>query len=166
MMEAFVESGMTFGPFEDASCFRIEKSKLFDRCKGIRSVEFIYRPKKNKLFFIEAKASSPVQRTGNEEQYHRFVDEIMEKFSHSLELYLAGILERKSGHEEMADALKKADYQKMKFYFVLIINGHEAPWLLPLQDEFNRKMGYLKKIWDGEVLVMNEESAREYRLIQ
>lgn len=54
----------------------------------------------------------------------------------------------------------------MKFYFVLIINGHEAPWLLPLQDEFNRKMGYLKKIWDGEVLVMNEESAREYRLIQ
>ena len=117
MMEAFVESGMTFGPFEDASCFRIEKSKLFDRCKGIRSVEFIYRPKKNKLFFIEAKASSPVQRTGNEEQYHRFVDEIMEKFSHSFELYLAGILERKSGHEEMADALKKADYHEDEILF-------------------------------------------------
>lgn len=46
MMEAFVESGMTFGPFDDSQIFRIEKSRMLEHCSGVKSVEFIYRKKK------------------------------------------------------------------------------------------------------------------------
>lgn len=58
-MEAFVESGMTFGPYSDDEFFYIEKSKMLKKCQGIKTVEFIFHPKKSLLYFVEAKSSSP-----------------------------------------------------------------------------------------------------------
>lgn len=63
MMQPFVESGMTFGPFDDEKIFYIEKSKMLKHCQGIRPVEFVYHKKKYVLMFIEAKSSSPIKNS-------------------------------------------------------------------------------------------------------
>lgn len=165
MMEAFVESGMTFGPFDDSQIFRIEKFRMLEHCSGVKSVEFIYRKKKYVLMFIEAKSSSPIRRSGNMANYERFLDEIAHKFTDSFHLYMAGLWKRKVGYEEIGDELMNADYEKMKFVFVLIINGHEETWLPPLIEDLRRKTRCFHEIWNSELVVMNDKIAREAHLI-
>ena len=114
---------------------------------------------------MEAKSSSPVNRAGNETNYQRFLTEITEKFSDSFELFMAGLLERRNGHEQIPEVLKKADYKNMRFRFILIIKGHEDAWLPPLKEELDRKMKSLHKIWDSQVIVLNDKLAREKHLI-
>lgn len=164
-MDAFIESGMTFGPFNDSQIFYIEKSKMLKRCNGIKSVEFIYHKKKTVLMFVEAKSSSPIKRSGNMDEYEAFLDEIIQKFTDSFHLYMAGLLKRKSGHEEISEELMKADYEKMRFVFVLIINGHEETWLAPLIEDLKRMMKHFCKIWNSELVVMNDTIAREAKLV-
>lgn len=61
--------------------------------------------------------------------------------------------------------MKKVTYSKADFVFVLVIRGHKPDWLLPLQEELNRKMRYHKSIWKSSVIVMNDTIAKEYHLI-
>lgn len=164
-MKTFEESGMTFGPFPDEKVFGIEKSRMFNRCNNIKPVEFIYHKSRYMLMFIEAKSSSAIDREGNEDNYKAFIEEILQKFEDSFNLYMAGILERKSGHEDISLELKNADYQKMNFRFVLVIKGHEESWLPPLKLEFEKRMKRFRAIWNSEVVVLNDSMAREYRLI-
>ncbi len=165
-MTVFEESGMSFGPFYDSKVFHIENSKLQSRCDNISTVEFIYLYKKNVLMFIEAKSSSPIDRSGNEENYRLFIQEIIKKFEDSLQLFIAGILERKTGHEEISDKIKSADYANMKFRFMLIINGHEDSWLPPLKEDLERNMKRCHNIWNSELFVLNDRLAREQKIIQ
>ena len=63
--EPIVESGLTFGPFPEGYCFRIEKSQTYKRIEeGVKTVEFLLlRPNntanKTAIWMIEAKKSSP-----------------------------------------------------------------------------------------------------------
>lgn len=164
-MKTFNESGMIFGPFDEQKVFQIEASKMFNRCNGIKPVEFIYHKSKYVLMFIEAKSSSAMDREGNEINHEKFVQEILQKFEDSFNLYMAGILKRKSGHEELSPELKNADYEKMNFKFVLVIKGHEKTWLPPLKAEFDKRMKRFRAVWNSEVIVMNDNMARECRLI-
>ena len=166
MTDTFSESGMTFGPFENEKFFHLEKSKLFRHCNGLKTVEFIYHRKKYILWFVEAKSSSPMDYSGNEENYERSMKEIIQKFEDSLYLFLAGLMERKAGHEEISEGLKKADYAKMNFIFLLILNGYQDVWLPPLKQDLEQKMKSFRTIWNSEVIVMNDTMAREERLIQ
>lgn len=66
-MITITESEMTFGPFPEENVFQIEKSPCYDKlwkCRGVKPCEFILL-QENKLFFIEAKTSSP--RTPSED---------------------------------------------------------------------------------------------------
>lgn len=60
---------------------------------------------------------------------------------------------------------KNADYEKMNFKFVLVIKGHEKTWLPPLKAEFDKRMKRFRAVWNSEVIVMNDNMARECRLI-
>ena len=164
-MDTFVESGMTFGPFDDTKIFHIEKSKMLKNCEGIKTVEFIYHKRKYVLQFVEAKSSSPVKRPGNEQEYNTYLDEIVQKFEDSFQLYMAGILKRKSGYDQISKELFDADYQKMNFVFVLVINGHEKEWLPPLVLDIEHKMRRFQTIWNCSVVVLNDELAKEQHLI-
>lgn len=165
MMKTFTESGMTFGPFPESQVFCIEKSRMLNHCQGIKSVEFIYHKRKYVLMFIEAKSSSPIRRSGNMENYERFLEEITQKFVDSFQLYMAGLLKRKSGYDEINAQLMDADYEKMKFVFALVIHGHEEGWLPPLAEDLKRKMKRFQEIWKNELVVMNEKMAKEEKLI-
>ena len=165
-MDAFVESGMTFGPFPDNRVFRIEQAKLLQKCNGVKTVEFIWHRRDFAMHFVEAKQSSPLNTPGNEENYERFITEISSKFIDSLNLYLAGILERRTGHNEIPESFKKADYSKMQFRFVLILKGHEYEEpLVGLRTDLERRMQSNRRIWNSEVLVLNEQMARNTHYI-
>ena len=59
-MVTIQESGMTFGPFQEDQIYWIEKASAYKSLgQGIKSVEFVYKKNADKLFFIEAKSSSP-----------------------------------------------------------------------------------------------------------
>lgn len=66
-MYTTIESKMVFGPFEEANVFEIEKSNVNQMIgEHIRTVEFVLRRKENQILFIEAKSSSPQERTSKE----------------------------------------------------------------------------------------------------
>ena len=165
-MDAFTESNMMFGPFDDTSVYRIEKSKMQRKCIGVKTVEFIYLKTKYKLLFVEAKSSSPINRKGNESDYKDFLDEITKKFEDSFHLYAAGRLKRKSGYEEIPEKLMAADYQKMNFIFILVLSGCQEDWLPPLSHDLELRMKRFRTIWNSEVKVNNKKMAREQGLIQ
>ena len=78
---------MVFGPFEEADVFEIEKSNVNQMIgEHIRTVEFVISREENQILFIEAKSSSPQERT-SKERYDEFITEIVEKFVQSFEIY-------------------------------------------------------------------------------
>lgn len=165
-MDAFVESEMTFGPFRDECIFRIEKSKLLQKCDGVKTVEFVWRKKANDMRFVEAKKSSPLNTPGNETNYETFLTEISSKFVDSLNLYIAGLLERRTGYDEIPVAFKEADYSKMNFKFVLILKGHERlEPLVGLKTDLEKRLKANRRIWNSEVFVFNEQMARNAHYI-
>lgn len=157
-MDAFVESKMTFGPYSDDDFFYIEKSHMLKKSQGIKTVEFIFHPRKSLLYFVEAKSGSPMDAEG-------FAREIAQKFTDSFQLFLSGILKRKVGYEEIGENIRKLDYQKVKFRFFLIIHGHEETWLPPLRTEIEKNMRGFQTIWNSEVVVMNDLIAKEQGMI-
>jgi hypothetical protein len=157
-MEAFIESGMTFGPYLDADFFYIEKSQKVKKCQGTKTVEFIFRPKKNLLYFVEAKSSAP-------KDPEIFAREIAQKFTDSFQFLVSGILERGSWHSEIGENIKQLPYQKVEFRFFLIIQGHKDTWLPPLKMEIENNMRSYQAIWNSKVVVMNDSIAKENRLI-
>ena len=111
---------MEFGEYKEKQVFRIEKSKQYTeklRQQGVRCCEFILL-RKNKLYFVEAKQSypNPINICFSEErkkQYHKDVQEIVEKMRHSLELY-ASILLNKHSQEGIFDAMKNMKELELK----------------------------------------------------
>lgn len=165
-MNSFVESGMTFGPFRDETFFLIEKSRMLRSCTGVKVVEFIWHRKKNVLCFVEAKSSSAINRPGNENEHEAFMREICSKFTNSVDLFLAGLLERKTGHEEIHTSIKNADYHQIQFKFVLILKGHEREDLLAaLRMDLEHRLAASKSIWGCQILVLNEQMAKEHHFI-
>ncbi len=159
------ESGMIFGKYEPQCLYQIENSKLHKGLgTGIKSVEFILLRDTNKIFFIEAKSSSPKAET-NAVRYHEFIDEITDKFIHSFNMFSAWKAERLDDAGEAGEKLQAVRMKDISTIFILVIRGHRREWLLPLQEELNRKLRYQRKIWRSSVIVMNDEIAKQYHLI-
>ena len=81
------QSGMDFIA---NNSFHIEKADVYKNIgEGVRSVEFI-RAKNDMLLFVEAKLSFPNPNnpdTDNKAKFQKEIDEICEKFIHSLNLF-------------------------------------------------------------------------------
>lgn len=159
------ESDMLFGNFRPEQVFLIENSKIHTYVgEGIKSVEFVLLNAQDRIFFVEAKSSSPKSETSIE-RYEEFLTEITEKFIHSFHMFVAWHLGRIEDEGEVGSDFSKIPYAHASFVFVLVIRGHKASWLYPLQEELNRKLRYHRSIWKSRVIVMNEVIAKQYQLI-
>lgn len=173
-MITVTESGMAFGPYQADDIFEIEKSELLNRCNGIKTVEFVYRRKNNVLWFVEAKSSAPIKRPDNLKDYEDFVSDIAQKIVDSFNLYMAGVLGRKTGHEDISTRLKNLDYSKVIFRFFLIINFGEIEertsmvdisWAEGLRMDLQNSVKNFQTIWKGEIFVMDNITAKASKMI-
>ena len=160
MAKIITESGMNF--IADNS-FHIEK--FHTKLKGIKTVEFI-RAKGDKLLFMEAKSSFP--NPGNPQldnipNFQSQVNDICEKFIHSLNLYASIAI---GVNEEFPPDFKPA--VKVSLMFVLIFYNFEQEWCIPIKKALEtqlKKSKCIAKIWQPTVLVINHEKATKRNLI-
>ncbi len=165
------ESGMTFGPYPAGQCFYIEKSKSYAAVQeGVQMAEFLLLKQQRKertVWVVEAKSSSP--RPGTQPNFAEFIDEIRAKLTHGFLLAVAARLQRHpAAHDELPDDFKALDLTTQGFRFVLVINGHQAAWLPPLNDALALALKPLIKVWGlpaTSVMVLNHEGAKEHGLI-
>lgn len=166
MSITILESGLYFGEYDEDNLFYVEKSLLLKSLgENIKSVEFILMHKNITILFIEAKSSSP--KPHNEEDFDSFINDISEKFSHSINLYFSTILKRLNDKDnEMPSCFKDADYRTAKIKLILIINGHKIDWLDPIKDALTIKLRMEIKTWCLNLTVMNHQLADEYGLLR
>lgn len=156
------ESGMTFGPFPENQVYRIEKADVYTSLgQGIKAVEFVYKKGTDKLFFVEAKSSSP---RPERENFDNYIDDIADKFIHSFNLWLTLNLGRRE--DEIASNMLDVPMETSIFRFILVINGHKEAWLPPIKEALERRMMADRKIWNHKIIVINDSLARDRGLIR
>lgn len=124
------ESGMKFGNYKPEHIFIIENSRLHKSVgTGVKSVEFVLLRESDKIFYVEAKSSSPKSET-SWERYQEFLDEITEKFVHSFDMLCAWRCGRLDDGGEISDDLRK----KLRY--------HDSIWrstVIVMNDEIAKK---------------------------
>lgn len=172
-MKIITESDMKFGKFDEANLFHIEDSKIYkDLGSGVKTFEFILRHNENSIVFLEAKKSCPnaENRYESEEKTKKFEEyysSIVDKFVASLQIYLASILNIYSNISEIGENLRNVtDMSGLKLKFILVIkHTKDITWLAGPMAELKARLLPLRKIWGIEVVVLNEELARESKLV-
>lgn len=169
--EAIIESGMTFGPYPAGQCFYIEKSKCYEKVKeGVQIAEFLLLKQQlsgTTVWVVEAKSSTP--RPETQPNFDSFIEEIRNKLANGFLLAVAARLQRHpEAEDELPEPFKTFDLTVQQFRFVLVINGHKAEWLVPLQNALSLALKPLVKAWalpSTSVAVLNHEQAQEKGLI-
>jgi hypothetical protein len=159
MDEFIIESDMRF--IAD-NAFHIEKSQVYRNIgKGIRSVEFI-RVLDNDLLFVEAKTTFP-NPNNDKNSYQSAIDEICEKFIHSLNL-VSSLYVRVAIDPLFA---KITLQDKTSLIFVLIIANHQLCWCRFVKRSIETALPfYLRKIWKPTIYVINKEIAIHHKLAE
>jgi hypothetical protein len=160
------ESGLYFGDYGKADLFHIETAEIYRKLgTDIKTVEFVLRKKEHEVLFIEAKSSSP--KPGNHNDFDKFIGEIAEKFSHSNNVLFSVIMNRIiDSNSELPNNFKIIDYSKAKIKNILVIKGHKDEWLRPIEIALRQQLKSHIKIWNLDVIVLNEGLAAEYKLIK
>ena len=161
----FVESNMHFGVFDEADCFRIEKTDLYNRLsgQGFSTVDFILNRKfPNEMLFVEAKATLPANK--NIPDFENELLEISRKFMDSLHLII-GIWF--GGHNAKVKAPQKRDefftYGK-QIIFVLVIKNRTGK-LTAISEKIKQKLRREHKLLEFNIWVINEELAAKSNLL-
>jgi hypothetical protein len=102
--DTIIESGLTFGPFQEGFCFHIEKSQTYKSIeKGVKMVEFLLlRPsskveKPPAIWMIEAKNSSP--KPESDEYLNGCMKEVREKLTNDMsDEHIKEICKKLTGH--------------------------------------------------------------------
>ena len=171
-MKIITESEMNFGKFDEEALFHIEDSKIYkDLGSGIKTVEFILKYDRNSILFLEAKKSCPnaanrYESEEKEQKFEEYYSSITEKFVASLQIYLATLLEKYPDTLEVGAELRSMDSMKeIQLKFILVVkNAKDITWLAGPLAELKARLLQVRKIWGIEVVVLNEELAREYKL--
>lgn len=172
-MKIISESEMNFGKFNEEELFHIENSRIYkDFGSGIKTVEFILRQNEKSIVFLEAKKSCPnaanrYESEEKEEKFEEYYSSITEKFVASLQIYLATILDKFQDISEVGDNLKSVSSLKdIQLKFILVVkNAEDIAWLAGPRAELNARLFQMRKIWNVELVVLNEKLAREYGLL-
>jgi len=162
MDNVITESGMEFVA---ENTFYIEKSELYlGLGEGVKSVEFI-RIKERKLLFVEAKTTFPNPNNPGVEnlaRYHAEIDDIREKFIHSLNL-LSSI------EVGVAQSEFDSDFalpMKATLVFYLVIGNHKTEWCKDVEKTLMAAFpAYIMKIWKPVIYVINREIAIKRELV-
>ncbi len=172
-MKIITESEINFGKFDEEDLFHIEDSRIYkDLGSGIKTVEFILKYDKHSIVFLEAKKSCPngANRYESEEEgkekFEEYYFSITEKFTASLQIYLAAIMVKYPDTSEVGVKLRSVDNMKeIQLKFILVVkNAEDITWLAGPLAELKARLLQIRKIWGVEVAVLNEELAREYKL--
>jgi len=116
------------------------------------------------VVFIEARSSSP--KPGNGQDLDSYINEISCKFSHSIDIFFSVIVKRlEDTRNEMPIRFKNKSYEKMDMKLILVINGHEIEWLLPITDGLKKKLKRKIKTWKLELIVLNDKQAFDWGLL-
>lgn len=165
------ESGMTFGKYDSEDFLHIEKCHAYSRGlsnSGVKISEFIlYR--NNKLIILEAKTSCPnIENKTNHEKFVQYVDEIVEKFENTLNVYANIFSQRYNNLNDIPNKfMSKAILKNSELCFVLVIKKAKKEWLVNYPDIFKKKLNTIMKIWKiRQLLVINEETAIRMKLVQ
>jgi hypothetical protein len=160
------ESGLLFGDYDDDDVFQIEKSQIYKELSGCsKTVEFVLRFSADKIYFIEAKSSSPKPKS--EKDFNVFINDISGKINHSLDIFFALVVKRiKDTKGEFSRSFRKIDYSNIEVTVLLVINGHKIEWLPPVRDALVKKLRRIIKTWNIQVAVLNHELAADYCLIK
>jgi hypothetical protein len=161
----FTESDMTF-EFNDDICFRIESSLVYKsiQADGVKVSECILI-RKNQLWIIECKKTSPQQTT--QPRFDEYIEEIKTKFIHSLTLFYSIYIQRYQ-NDQLSVQFKQLNLSQIEPVFILIIKNHQQDWLPPLKDELHKQLKLTAKLWNLKgawIRLMNEELAQESGLI-
>lgn len=171
-MEPFVESGMTFGPYHEGHCFRVEQSNTYRAIQDrVQMAEFLLLrtqgDDRSSIWIVEAKQSTP--RPETQPDFSGFIGEIRDKLENALALGVASILNRHpDAGADLPSQFKALNLAATRFRLVLIVNGHEKAWLPPLQDALRIALHATVKTWAlgaGAVVVMNHEEAKRFQVI-
>lgn len=163
------ESGMTFGPFDEKDCFKIETSACYKRLTsknhGIKSVEFVlYEAPQNQDKAPQNQGSLLFPQPGNKDHFDQFIEDVTTKFKDSLALYMALQLKR---HVETADFHSNSlniPMGKIELMFLLVIQKHKAEWLPTISDALRSKLMKDAQIWNFptlHILALKDEMARK-----
>jgi len=162
-----IESNMTF-QYDSDYGYRIDMLPFYGKMSSeyyVKDCDFVLLKKKhNQLWFIEAKSSTPHPHT-NSDVFADFIDEIVVKFNDSIMLYFAMQLNLSKTPLSLLSN-KFQPFQERATRLILVINGFDAAWLPPVQDELNKrckKYRWLANVQD--VVVINDDLARKYKLI-
>ena len=167
--QPIIESGMIFGSYPEGHCFHIEKSKTYQSIKnGVKIAELLllHPSSEPKVLIIEAKSSSP--RPETQPNFDDFIKEIRDKLTNALTLCVTTCLKRHSTWEELPTLFQEIDLERINFRLILVIKGHKAEWLPPLQDALRKALDSTKKTWKlspNFLAVMNHKIAQEEELI-
>jgi hypothetical protein len=129
-----------------------------------------YKREKDVLLLIEAKESfsnpNPPEPPVEGKGFYADVEDIYGKFTHSIDLFFAVILKRqKDEMGEVPHNLKNLQFENVPIRLLLIINGHEKSWCIPIKDELNKRLKRHIKTWNLEVGVLNDTTAIEWGLV-
>lgn len=167
------ESGMRFGEYPDNKVFHIEESPQYQirlMPNGIKTCEFILL-RNPSLCFIEAKKSCPnqiLEDTAEEKvkKYNEYIDDITTKMRHSFDLYASILLERHSAEGISQEMLEnKLSGQDALINMILVVKDAEKEWLIPLKEKLEKELKCERRIWNAQLVVINEEQARKKRLV-
>lgn len=171
-MIAISESEMNFGDFDEVNIFHIEKSRIYKELgTGIKTVEFILKYKKDTILFLEAKKTCPNESNKNEStdkkvKFEEYYTALTEKFVSSLQLYIAAMVGRVQDISEIgSELMPRNGLQDMELKFCLVIKNAKIEWLAGPMVELNARLFKIRKIWRVQIVVLNEELAKERKLI-
>lgn len=172
------ESGMSFGPYAESHCLLIENSLLHKSVQpGAMIAEFLLiqdvgESTPPKVLVVEAKSSTPNPGSplpGAAETFAGFIAEIREKWLNALALAVTACAGRHaSAGQVLPRAFETLPLDRAVFRLILVVNGHKAEWLPPLQEALNQSLRVACRIWDlgtGSVVVLNDALARQRGLI-
>ena len=168
---AELESGMLFIKPQNEIC-EIEKTELYKRLRhnGVKTVEYIrlsnIKNNRQALTWIEARTTFPNPQT--EQNFNGEIDEIAEKFVHSLELFAAVMMNKLPDSESEFEKFRQV-YMEARFQMILVIKEHKKEWLQYIADALHKKLKRHWKIWNinpsTDILVLNEERAIKHQLV-
>lgn len=167
------ESGMRFGEYPDDKVFYIEKSPQYQSHlmpNGVKTCEFILM-RNPSLYFIEAKKSCPNQISedtaeGKIKKYNEYIDDITTKMRHSIDLYASILLERHSAEGVSQEMLeKRLSGQDTHINMILVVKDAKKEWLIPLKEKLEKELKCERRIWEAQLVVINEEQARKKHLV-
>ena len=96
-------------------------------------------------------------------EYQEYIQEIVEKMRHFLNLYANIVLKRYS-QDGMPDQLKDAENLNMRL--ILIVKNAEIAWLDPFRDKFRKELRKEMRIWKiPDFIILNEEQASKKQFI-